>query len=109
MVIPAVARLAAAGLCRAPSIAWFPSSRQRRLIVVYAITCAQNRALSFAKCPGETNARREVVFVRRKPAARDAIRANRHETPRCDVVDTCTIFSINRRRVVFVPQAGSER
>ena len=85
------------------------SRREWRLIVVDAITAAQHGLLIFSDGPGKSDARRKVVLISVETAARDAVCADRHETSRRDVVNIRAIFSIDRRRVVFVTQTAVER
>src|SRR6185369_5192780 len=83
------------------------SRREWRLIVVDAITATQHRL--FIKGPGEPDAWREVVLVSFEATTWNAVRADRYETARDNIVNSRTIVSIHRRRVVLITQAGVER
>src|SRR6185369_17257851 len=59
--------------------------------------------------PGKPNSRCKVVLVCFEATARNTIRADTDKTSRGHVVNVCTIFSVDRRRVVLVTQAAVQR
>src|SRR5262249_28336444 len=77
----------------------------RRLVIVDSVACPQNRCPPLADRPRKPQPRCEVVSITLVAAGRDSICAYANNRSRCRIINGCTVLSVDRWRVVLIPQA----